>query len=45
MQETYVDIMIQSLNKKLQVLDQIIQINLKQKDILDSRYGYIKTAF
>ena len=36
MQETYVDIMIQSLNKKLQVLDQIIQINLKQKDILEN---------
>lgn len=35
MQETYVDIMIQSLNKKIQVLDQIIEINLIQKETLE----------
>lgn len=36
MQETYVDIMIQSLNKKLQVLDKIAELNLKQKEILEN---------
>lgn len=36
MQETYVDIMIQSLNKKLQVLDQIIAVNVRQKSILEN---------
>ena len=35
MQETYVDIMLQSLNKKLQVLDSIIEQNIKQKEILE----------
>ena len=35
MQETYVEIMIQSLNKKLQVLDKIIEANLIQKEILE----------
>ena len=36
MQETYIEIMIQSLNKKLQVLDAIIEQNIKQKDILEN---------
>ena len=35
MQETYVDIMIQSLNKKIQVLEQIIELNIVQKEILE----------
>ena len=35
MQETYVDIMIQSLNKKILVLDRIIEVNLNQKEILE----------
>ena len=35
MQQTYVEIMIQSLNKKLQVLDKIIEANLIQKEILE----------
>jgi len=35
MQETYVDIMIQSLNKKIQVLDRIIELNLIQKETLE----------
>ena len=35
MQETYLEIMIQSLNKKVQVLDNIIELNNKQKEILE----------
>ena len=35
MEQTYVDIMIQSLNKKLQVLDRIIELNRQQKDLLE----------
>lgn len=35
MQETYVEIMIQSLNKKLSVLDKIIEVNATQKEILE----------
>ena len=35
MQETYVDIMIQSLNKKIQVLDKIIELNVAQKQALE----------
>ena len=36
MQETYIEIMIQSLSKKLQVLDAIIEQNTKQKEILEN---------
>lgn len=36
MQETYVEIMIQSLNKKLKVLDKIIEVNAQQKLILEN---------
>lgn len=36
MSETYVDIMIQSLKKKEQVLDQIMLENRKQKDVLEN---------
>ena len=35
MQETYVDIMIQSLNKKIQVLDRILELNIDQKQVLE----------
>lgn len=35
MEKTYVDIMIQSLEKKLQVLDVIIQVNQTQKELLE----------
>ena len=36
MQETYIEIMLQSLNKKIQVLDAIIEQNIKQKEILEN---------
>ena len=36
MQETYIQIMLQSLEKKSKVLDQIIQLNEQQKTILES---------
>ena len=42
MQETYVDIMVQSLNKKLQVLDQIIVANAKQKETLENEKASIE---
>ena len=42
MQETYVDIMIQSLNKKIQVLDQIIELNLAQKQVLEDPRGEVE---
>jgi len=35
MESTYVDIMIQSLNKKIQVLEEIKKINLLQKALLE----------
>ena len=35
MQETYIEIMLQSLNKKLQVLDAIIEQNNIQKEVLE----------
>ena len=35
MQNTYVDIMIQSLNKKIQVLEEIKKINQQQAEILE----------
>lgn len=35
MQDTYVDIMIQSLEKKIQVLDRIIELNVAQKQALE----------
>ena len=35
MQNTYVDIMIQSLQKKVQVLEEIKKANIKQKEILE----------
>lgn len=36
MQQTYIDIMIQSLNKKLLVLDRISEVNALQKEILEN---------
>ena len=36
MQETYIQIMLQSLEKKNKVLDQIIQLNEQQKTVLES---------
>lgn len=35
MKQTYIDIMIQSLDKKVQVLDRIIEVNMLQKGILE----------
>ena len=35
MESTYVDIMIQSLNKKIQVLEEIKKLNILQKQILE----------
>ncbi len=35
MQETYIEIMLQSLNKKIQVLDAIIEQNNIQKEVLE----------
>lgn len=42
MQETYIEIMIQSLSKKLQVLDAIIEQNIKQKDILENQKSTVE---
>ena len=42
MQETYIDIMIQSLKKKLQVLDAIIEQNIKQKEILEDQKSSVE---
>ena len=42
MQETYIEIMIQSLNKKLQVLDSIIEQNTKQKEILENQKSTVE---
>ena len=36
MQQTYIDIMIQSLSKKIQVLDKIIELNKIQKEQLEN---------
>ena len=41
MEQTYVDIMIQSLNKKIQVLDKIIEKNQLQKEILENPEGTV----
>ena len=36
MEQTYIQIMIQSLNKKIEVLDRILEVNVTQKDILEN---------
>lgn len=42
MQETYIQIMLQSLNKKLQVLDAIIEQNNTQKAILENQKSTVE---
>lgn len=42
MEQTYVDIMIQSLNKKLQVLDRIVELNGIQKTQLEDAMATIE---
>lgn len=42
MEQTYVDIMIQSLNKKLQVLDRILELNGIQKTILEDAVATVE---
>ena len=37
MDKTYIDIMIQSLERKVQVLDQIIEVNLRQESVLEDK--------
>ena len=37
MKQTYIDIMIQSLERKRQVLDQIIEVNSRQENILEDK--------
>lgn len=37
MKQTYIDIMIQSLDRKVQVLDQIIEVNIRQENILEDK--------
>ena len=39
MQETYIDIMLQSLKKKCQVLEKIMELNEQQKRVLESPNG------
>ena len=42
MDKTYIDIMIQSLERKLQVLDQIIEVNLRQEKVLEDRKAEVE---
>lgn len=42
MEQTYVDIMIQSLSKKLQVLDRIVELNIIQKTQLEDDMATIE---
>lgn len=42
MEHTYIQIMIQSLNKKIQILDRIIVVNLQQKDILEDNKSSVE---
>lgn len=37
MEQTYIDIMIQSLKRKVQVLDQIVEVNRRQETILEDK--------
>lgn len=37
MKQTYIDIMIQSLERKIQVLDHIIEVNIRQENILEDK--------
>lgn len=42
MEQTYVDIMIQSLNKKIQVLDRIAELNIIQKEQLEDSMSQVE---
>lgn len=42
MKHTYIDIMIQSLDRKVQVLEQIIEANLRQENILEDARSSIE---
>lgn len=42
MKQTYINIMIQSLDRKIQVLDQIIDVNLRQESILEDKRADIE---
>ena len=41
MQETYIDIMLQSLKKKCQVLESIMKLNDRQKEVLEAPDGSV----
>ena len=42
MKQTYIQIMIQSLDRKLQVLDRIIEVNLRQGNILEDKEASVE---
>lgn len=42
MKQTYIDIMIQSLDRKIQVLDQIIEVNIRQENILEDKEASVE---
>ena len=42
MKQTYIDIMIQSLDRKLQVLNQIIEVNIRQGNILEDKEASVE---
>lgn len=42
MKQTYIDIMIQSLERKIQVLDQIIEVNIRQENILEDKNASVE---
>ena len=42
MKQTYIDIMIQSLDRKIQVLDQIIEVNIRQTNILEDKEASVE---
>ena len=43
MEQNYIDIMIQSLEKKEQVLDRIIELDIKQKNQLEDHSSHLTT--
>ena len=42
MKQTYIDIMIQSLERKIQVLDQIVEVNIRQENILEDKKAEVE---
>lgn len=42
MKQTYIDIMIQSLDRKIQVLDKILEVNVRQKSILEDKKSSVE---